>query len=261
MPDYTISTQSELLPPNTSLKKKRHHWMVFLEVLLLVIMSLAILGSASLIYIYNRYEPFYVNGDSMYPTLNSNATRPSGGQNDGTWGGFGVGYTCDYGFMDDHNNTIASLKRFDVLVVYFPSDFTGGVLNSAADLKIKRLIALPGETVYFDANGLLHIKKQGENTFASIVQPDGINSVSTSARGSFATSSSAPCLLGDDQYFVCGDNRAPNASEDSRFVGPLSKTYIRGKAVSINATCTITASKNCSLNFFSFKMPWAVQYL
>lgn len=36
--------------------------------------------------------------------------------------------------------------------------------------------------------------------------------------------------LANDEYFVLGDNREPNASSDSREWGPLKKDYIIGRA-------------------------------
>lgn len=40
-------------------------------------------------------------------------------------------------------------------------------------------------------------------------------------------------FLGKEQFFVLGDNRAPNESVDSRIFGPISKKSVLGKAIGI----------------------------
>lgn len=81
---------------------------------------------------------------------------------------------------------------------------------------IKRVIGLPGETVQVK-DGLLYI--DGKKLDAA----HGLNQVA------LAGLAKQPVTLGDDEYFLLGDNR--DSSEDSRFanVGNVKRGQIKGK--------------------------------
>jgi len=102
-------------------------------------------------------------------------------------------------------------ERFDIIVFPFR--------ESKDTNYIKRIIGLPGETVQIDFNGNIFInqKKLEENYGAEKIKNPGI--------------AEEPIVLGDDEYFVLGDNR--NDSKDSRFadVGNIKRSSIIGKAV------------------------------
>lgn len=103
---------------------------------------------------------------------------------------------------------IEPLKRGDIVVFKFP-------LDEKKDY-IKRIIALPGETIEGKDNKIL-INGQDlkENYLQSDMKYDDFG----------------PVQMGAGEYFVLGDNR--NDSEDSRFWGPLGQEKIRGKAMLI----------------------------
>ena len=100
-------------------------------------------------------------------------------------------------------------KRFDIIV--FPP-------TGKKEYYIKRIIGLPGETVQIDENGNIYINGEllEENYGAETIQNPG--------------RATNPITLGDDEYFVMGDNR--NNSKDSRSeeVGNVKRSQIIGRA-------------------------------
>ena len=100
-------------------------------------------------------------------------------------------------------------KRFDIIV--FPP-------TGKKEYYIKRIIGLPGETVQIDENGNIYINGEllEENYGAETIQNPG--------------RAAKPITLGDDEYFVLGDNR--NNSKDSRSeeVGNVKRSQIIGRA-------------------------------
>ena len=101
-------------------------------------------------------------------------------------------------------------KRFDVIV--FPYK------KGSRNYFIKRVIGLPGETVYIDEDGNIFIDDVllKENYGKEVIKDPGI--------------ANKPIVLGEDEFFVLGDNR--NDSFDSRYreVGNIKKKDIIGRA-------------------------------
>ena len=107
-------------------------------------------------------------------------------------------------------------ERFDIIV--FPFQYQDGVYY------IKRIIGLPGETVWIDTDGAIYIDS-GEG-MTLLEESYGKQIISPEHIGRAAT----PVVLGEDEYFVMGDNR--NNSSDSRtdMVGNIKRDDIIGKA-------------------------------
>ncbi len=198
--------------------KRKAIWKrILLVVGILLIVSTLCLTS---FLIFNKYyyTPFWVNGQSMYPTLNRDAKDESGNLLGEYGGSARVNcYDIDYGFMDQHSNAIDSIKRFDIVVCKYPT--------SDSSYKIKRVIALPSETFYInnsDSIGSLYVLNSSSN-FEIVNQPIDESMIK---KGNYPADYASATTLKDDEYFVLGDNRAN--SYDSRNVGPIQKEYIVG---------------------------------
>lgn len=106
-----------------------------------------------------------------------------------------------------------ALKRFDVVVFPDPS----------GKLLIKRIIGLPGETIRIDEDGSIYVDGEvlkegyGKETIKP-VRENGEDNLGYARE---------EIVLGKDEYFVLGDNR--NDSEDSRFIGPVKLSDMKGK--------------------------------
>lgn len=128
-----------------------------------------------------------VKGSSMEPTLSDNDNL--------------IVDKISYRFKDP--------QRFDIIV--FPFQYEEDTYY------IKRIIGMPGETVYIDEDGTIYI--DGEILYENYGREIMIS----------AGRASEPIELAEDEYFVLGDNR--NNSSDSRdpSVGNIHRDKIIGK--------------------------------
>ena len=196
-----------------------------------VALVLAICFSSFVWFQKTYFSTYWVNGQSMWPTLNSE-TRTAKGvlfnelsmSMDGATG-------VDFVIGDSHSNVLNNLKRFDIVVCKYKD-------NDSFD-KIKRIIALPGETFFIDStgknkenNGSLHVLNKETNEFELIEQPLEDKYILV---GDYPNVYASPYTLKDDEYFVMGDNRAH--SSDSRQNGPIKKDYIEAKTIALVARC------------------------
>ncbi len=121
------------------------------------------------------FTPIMVDGQSMVPTLEGNEIM----------------------ILKKYDT---SYERFDIVVVN---------KSVEGDNLIKRVIGLPGETIYYE-NGLLYINdKVVEDVYAY-----------------GETLDFEKITLGADEYFLMGDNR--EISLDSRSIGVIKKQEIEG---------------------------------
>lgn len=108
-------------------------------------------------------------------------------------------------------------RRSEVVICHYP----GRKMKRLPFLPqafVKRVIALPGDTVEWQEGVLL---LNGEPLKEPYLDPARCRSLRTQP----------PRTLGPDEYYVLGDNR--DASNDSRSVGPLRRRDIRGRVVAV----------------------------
>ena len=169
------------LPPSP-IEKPKPSWAVALEWAILIVCALAI---ALLIKTF-LFQAFYIPSDSMVPTLKTN----------------------DRVIVNKLSYKLHPVHRGDIVVFTSPPN----VDPSVKDL-VKRVIALPGETVEGRANGHIYINGK---VLTEKYLPKG-----TQPGPSFL-----PITVPPDSYWVMGDNRSN--SRDSRF---FPEHFIRKKDI------------------------------
>lgn len=195
-----------------------------LTVLIVIVSVFAISISAFSIYINNTYDRFFVDGQSMYPTLNKDTERENGTKY-GVGGGNLSGekaYRVDYGLYDSRPKTINNLKRFDIVICSFT--------KQEDDTLIKRVIGLPGETIKFVNGGHLQVKNS-DGFFKDVAQP-----IEEQYLGNDYPV--GEIHIPENKYYVCGDNR--EHSSDSRSNSFIDRDGMYGKAVYLIGYCSVT---------------------
>ena len=116
-----------------------------------------------------------------------------------------------------HNNDILLLKKFDKSIDRF--DIV--VIKYEKSKLVKRVIGLPGERVK------ISITKVGNNYVSKIlINGEVLSENYGNAQMIESGIASSEIVLGEDEYFVLGDNR--NNSADSRIIGVINKKNITG---------------------------------
>lgn len=138
-------------------------------------------------------KPVRVDGRSMYPTLE-----------DG-----------EVGLMNVFSAKFTDIDRFDVVVAYN---------EESGENWVKRVIGLPGDTVYAK-DDVVYVN--GLPIEEPYLDTDYVNHIRD--RGDYFTQDFEKVTLGEDEYFLMGDNRV--VSYDSRRVGPFKRDDIKGKGI------------------------------
>lgn len=153
------------------------------------------------------FQPFFVQGSSMEPNFE-----------DGEYlviSEFGYKET-EVGLSDRIRFTVDPFKeisRQDIAVFRYP--------KNPDQFFIKRVIGLPGEAVEIRNNKTIIYNK---------IHPDGFVLDESAYIGpGVITQDSRRVALGDDEYFMMGDNRMQ--SYDSRAIGPIRKDKVIGRVL------------------------------
>jgi signal peptidase I len=138
---------------------------------------------------YFLMQPFYVKGASMEPNFHDN----------------------EYLIIDEATYRLSEPKRGEVVVFRNP--------RRESEFYIKRLIGLPNERVEIS---------HGQIRIFSADYPEGFAlSESSYLPAGVYTTGNENIELGDDEFFVMGDNRP--SSLDSRVFGPIVRKEIIGR--------------------------------
>jgi signal peptidase I len=141
---------------------------------------------------YYLIQPFYVKGASMEPSFQDH----------------------QYLIIDEISYRFNPPRRGQVIVFRYP--------RNPQEYFIKRIIGLPGERVQIKEGGVVIYNEQYPE--GKILQESYLaDNLITASQDELALS------LGEDEYFVLGDNR--NASKDSRSFGAVDRSFITGKVL------------------------------
>lgn len=193
----------ELQADKENKKPKKKFWkegLLWIEAFLIAII---------IAYLINAFvfERALVDGQSMYPTLEDRQSLFE----------YKLGY-----FFDDPD-------RGDIIIMeYFPGEYKSRFypLPDKTEVNyVKRIVGMPGETVDVREDGFVYINGVKLDEPYITNNPDGTGITSHNNVFNF------PMTLGEDEYFVLGDNR--QNSRDSREIGPIKRSQIRGKALAV----------------------------
>ena len=155
---------------------------------------IAIIAIIAIIFITFFYAPMSIDGNSMNPSLK-----------DG-----------DIVIIDKISYSFSEPKRFDLVAFKYRYDYS--------QRYIKRIIGLPGETLYI-SNNYIYILDEDTGQYSKLNEYYGIY------EGNAMLTDMEPVTLGADEYFVLGDNRYDSDDSRSGGVGLVKMDTIIGKAV------------------------------
>ena len=161
----------------------------FFELVKIIVISLVIIIPVR----YFLIQPFYVKGASMEPNF----------------------YDHEYLIIDEITYRFRDPERGEIIVFRYP--------RNPQEYFIKRIIGLPGEKIAFRDGGIY---------IFSGAHPDGYRLAEDNylAEGVMTYSlTEEPITIGENEYFVLGDNR--NSSKDSRSFGAVNRSFVTGRVL------------------------------
>ena len=164
-----------------------------IKLLIKVSVFMLVVGAITILFMKFFYAPMVISGNSMNPALSHG----------------------DIVIIDKRAYKDNEPERFDLIAFKYRYDYS--------QKYIKRIIGLPGETVYI-SNDVIYIKGAKDKDYKEFKEYYGLYD------GNPQFTDCNPITIGEDEYFVLGDNRYD--SDDSRnSVGLVKKDTIIGKAV------------------------------
>jgi signal peptidase I len=147
---------------------------------------------------YYLIQPFFVKGSSMVPNFHDK----------------------EYILVDKWTYELGRPERGDVIIFRYP--------GNPKEYFIKRIIGLPGETVLVPGDNTVKIFNDRYPNGFTLNEKGYLPAGNPTYCGSNTTWCGKKVPLGEDEYFVLGDNR--EHSSDGRFFGPVNKSYFSGMA-------------------------------
>ena len=260
----------------TKFYKNEKFQAVFFPVIYFLLI-IAIVVTGCFIFKKKYYQPIVVDGKSMQPTL-------IGGQTADNGSGSTSLLRYHYGVADLNKSSVNNIRRFDVIVTYYPSSW--GTPNS---YKIKRVWGFPGETISlnydesdkfftftvshaydgfnttYKSSVITSIEKEFEiehlengerdikktiTTFSVVKWNVPSKSFNINAAGTKRTFQKT---LDKDEYFVMGDNWASSTDsyEKRTESEKLTRKYIQGRVLYISAYVSLVNGEPTA--FYKFK--------
>lgn len=145
-------------------------------------------------------QPFYVRGESMAPNYQEG----------------------EYLVVEKMSYRVSKPNRGDVVVFEFPGQPMpcGPFAGHDCINFIKRIVGLPGERIEVrDGRIFIYNKKH----------PEGLEVKEPYLPADVITGGADSRSLGENEYYVLGDNRTPGGSSDSREWGVVNKSLIVGR--------------------------------
>jgi signal peptidase I len=168
--------------------RSRLSWSRFIEKVCEVTAVIGMGGLTYLLITHFLFQSLTVSGSSMYPTLFDNGN-----------------YWLNRSYYYRHDP-----QRTDIVALKDPVD---GILV------VKRIIAMPGESIYLNRGKVYVNGKLLNEPYISKYMPTF----------AYERNESEFLIIGKDSYFVLGDNRGN--SMDSRTYGPVPRANILGKLI------------------------------
>ena len=234
--------------------------------ILYLILAISIVVASCYIFKQKYYQPIIVDGKSMQPTL-------AGGLSTQSIDGKTYTLRYTYGLADVHSHSVNNIKRFDVIVTYYPKSW-----GTDKHYKIKRVWGFPGETISlrYDSEEKTYTftaTKDGKTEkYVSTVQDSytrtfefertennkrvykkstiTYTSVGFKLKHKTFNVHSATrriidnYVLGKSEYFVMGDNWSESTDSYERMnnVSKLTRKYLRGQVLYVNASISLSSS-------------------
>ena len=194
------------------MKKSKKVLSIVINVFLILAIILLLVRISILIFFTN----IYVTGPSMYPNLKQGE----------------AGYTRK---IFSYN----SIDRFDIVVI------DAERFSSEDSHWVKRVIALPGETISYEIDEQNHkgvLKINGK-----VIEEDFIKGYDKLSKNdiTYLTGTISERKLADDEYFVMGDNRGRSSDSRNPRVGHINKKEILGLGIIITGECSSLENGTC----------------